>query len=73
MFNTATLALSMWAASRAFFALGGVEPLAMGHAPVGSLVFPLGAMAAVYFAFNSGLMSIVIGLAVTREMAYVRN
>jgi putative nucleotidyltransferase with HDIG domain len=62
VFNTSALAVSMWGASRTFFVLAGVEPLATGHAPIASLVGPMVALCAVYFALNSGLTAIVIGL-----------
>jgi putative nucleotidyltransferase with HDIG domain len=61
-FNAAALALSMWTAARAFFALAGVAPLAMGDAPITGLVAPLLAMVVVYFVLNSGLTAVAVGL-----------
>ena len=62
LMNTATAALGMWTGSHLFFWLTGVPPLAQAHAPVGQLIFPLFALAAVYFLMNSGLIAIAIGL-----------
>ena len=61
-FNTASLALSMWASASTFFALAGVEPLALGAAPITPLVAPLLALTLVYFVLNSGLTAIAIAL-----------
>jgi putative nucleotidyltransferase with HDIG domain len=61
-FNAAALALSMWGSWRAFFALAGVAPLAIGHAPIAPLVGPLVALTLVYFALNSGLTAVAVGL-----------
>jgi putative nucleotidyltransferase with HDIG domain len=61
-FNMAALAIAMWAAGRTFFALAHVEPLARTQAPVAPLVLPLLAMAVVFFAINSGLTAVVVGL-----------
>jgi putative nucleotidyltransferase with HDIG domain len=61
-FNGAALALSMWGGARTFFALSGVAPLAIGHAPVAPLVLPLVAFTVVYFVLNSGLAAIAVGL-----------
>ncbi len=61
-FNTAALAISMWGGAHAFFLAAGVAPLAQSRAPLGALVLPLLAMTAVYFALNSGLTAIAVGL-----------
>src|SRR5437868_6577629 len=61
-FNTASLALSMWASSSTFFALADVEPLAIGQAPITPLVAPLLALTLVYFELNSGLAAVAIAL-----------
>src|SRR5438105_3169084 len=61
-FNTASLALSMWASASTFFALAGVEPLAIGQAPITPLVLPLLALTVVYFVMNSGLTAVAIAL-----------
>src|SRR5207237_4489135 len=41
VFNTASLAVSMWAAAHVFFLISRVEPLAVGHTPMATLVLPL--------------------------------
>lgn len=61
-FNTAAPALSLWIAGQAFFLLAGVPPLAEAEAPISALVFPLLCLVVLYFALNSGLISIVVGL-----------
>jgi putative nucleotidyltransferase with HDIG domain len=61
-FNVAALSIAMWVAVRTFFALARVEPLARTHAPIAPLVLPLFAMAVVFFAINSGLTAVVVGL-----------
>jgi putative nucleotidyltransferase with HDIG domain len=61
-FNAAALALSMWASGSTFFALAGVGPLAIQHAPITPLVWPLVALTGVYFALNSGFTAIAVGL-----------
>jgi putative nucleotidyltransferase with HDIG domain len=61
-FNAAALALAMWGSASTFFVLSGVGPLALVDAPITQLVGPLLAMAAVYFALNSGLTAVAVGL-----------
>ena len=62
VFNMAALSLSIWGGAWTFFALAGVEPLAIGHAPVARLVVPLMALTSVYYVLNSGLTAIAVGL-----------
>jgi putative nucleotidyltransferase with HDIG domain len=62
VFNTAALATSMALASRVFFALAGVPPLAIGGDPIVPLVGPLVAYVIVYFVLNSAFTAIAIGL-----------
>ena len=62
VFNTASFAFSMWVAARAFFLIARVQPLAISHAPMATLVMPLLALCATYFSLNSGLTAIVIAL-----------
>jgi putative nucleotidyltransferase with HDIG domain len=62
VFNTASLALSMWAASRTFVLISGVEPLAISHAAIGPQVVPMLSLCAVYFGLNSGLTAVAIAL-----------
>ena len=61
-FNIAALSLSIWGGARTFFALAGVEPLAIGHAPVARLVVPLMALTVVFYVLNSGLTAVAVGL-----------
>jgi putative nucleotidyltransferase with HDIG domain len=61
-FNCAALSISIWCAGQSFFALAGVEPLIVSHTPIVGLVLPLLALTIVYFALNSGLTAVVIGL-----------
>ena len=61
-FNVASLSVTMWVAGRTFFSLAHVQPLALSEAPIAPLVLPLVTMAVVFFAINSGLTAIVVGL-----------
>jgi putative nucleotidyltransferase with HDIG domain len=61
-FNTATLAVSIWVGSHAFFLAARTAPLSQSKPPLGALVLPLLVMTAVYFALNSGLTAIAVGL-----------
>src|SRR5581483_3629961 len=60
-FNTASLAVAMWAASETFFLVARVQPLVISGAPIASLVLPLLLLTAVYFGLNSGLTAVAIG------------
>ena len=71
LFNFANLGLSMWAAGQAFFFLSGTPPLYTGLAPRPSIVVYVAIMMAVYFAVNTGLTAIVIGLSARRPIAAV--
>jgi HD-GYP domain-containing protein (c-di-GMP phosphodiesterase class II) len=62
IFNTSALAVSMWVAAQTFFLIARVRPLAQDMQPVGTLVLPLLAMTAVYFALNSGLTAVAVAL-----------
>jgi putative nucleotidyltransferase with HDIG domain len=61
-FNTATLAVSMWAGSHVFFLAAGIAPLSQSTPSLVALVLPLLGMTAVYFALNSGLTAVAVGL-----------
>jgi len=61
-FNTSALALSLYVGSWVFFRMAGVEPLAAGVAPIAPLVAPLIALTVLYFALNSVLTAIAVGL-----------
>ena len=71
LFNFANLALSMWSAGTVFFALSGAPPLFGGPAPSPNVVLYVAAMVAVYFAVNTWLTAIVIGLSSRRSIAAV--
>jgi putative nucleotidyltransferase with HDIG domain len=66
-FNTSNSALGMWAGSHVFFWTSGVPPLTHTQVPVGALVVPLLAFAAVYYVTNSGLIAVAIGLDARRS------
>jgi putative nucleotidyltransferase with HDIG domain len=61
-FNMGELAISMWVGSHAFFLAAGIAPLSQSKPSLGALVLPLLAMTVVYFALNSGLTAIAVGL-----------
>jgi putative nucleotidyltransferase with HDIG domain len=61
-FNAVAPALSLWVAGSVFFLVTGVEPLITSDTPIGPLVTPLLALAGIYFALNSGLMAVAVGL-----------
>jgi putative nucleotidyltransferase with HDIG domain len=71
IFNFANLALSIWAAGHVFFGLSGGQPLYAGGAPTGYVVLYLAAMILTYFAVNTGLTAIVVGLAKRESIASV--
>jgi putative nucleotidyltransferase with HDIG domain len=71
VFNFANLALSMWAAGTLFFAASGLTPLYMGPAPSADVVLYLAVMILTYFAMNTGLTAIVLGLATRQSIAAV--
>src|SRR3954464_10528603 len=60
LFNFAAPAIAVWLASQAFYALAGVEPLALNPRPILGLVFPLLVLAVVYFLLNSWLIAIAV-------------
>jgi putative nucleotidyltransferase with HDIG domain len=61
-FNAVAPALSLWVAGHAFFLITGAAPLAANDARVGPLIPALFFLATIYFALNSGLMAIAVGL-----------
>jgi putative nucleotidyltransferase with HDIG domain len=61
-FNTAAVAVSMWVASHVFFVIAGIAPLSQSQPSLGALILPLLAMTVVYFALNSGLTAIAVGI-----------
>jgi putative nucleotidyltransferase with HDIG domain len=58
LFNLATVSLSIWTASRAFFWLAGAEP--GSTLPLSHLVGPLFMLAALYFLINSWLVAFAL-------------
>jgi putative nucleotidyltransferase with HDIG domain len=58
LFNLATVALSIWLASHAFYWLAGTEP--GENLPLSQLVVPLFVLAALYFLINSWLVAFAL-------------
>lgn len=71
VFNFSNLGLSMWAAGNLFFAASGMSPLLTGPPPSAGVVVYLGLMILTYFALNTGLTAIVVGLATRGSIAAV--
>jgi putative nucleotidyltransferase with HDIG domain len=71
VFNFANLGLSMGAAGSLFFYASGTAPLYQGNPPAASILVYLTVMTGVYFAVNSGLTAIVVGLSARRSIAAV--
>src|SRR5437016_5138001 len=61
-FNTAEVALSLWAAGQLFFLISGTRPLIDSGLSIRALPMWVFVLSGVYFALNSGLMAIAIGL-----------
>ena len=59
-FNFAEPTLSVWVASRVYFALAGVGPLSQGPATIAQIGLPALALCAVYFLMNSGLNALAM-------------
>lgn len=62
LFNFGAPALAVWIASRAFYAVSKIEPLAQAPRPIFDLVLPLALLAIVYFLLNSWLIAVAVGL-----------
>jgi diguanylate cyclase (GGDEF)-like protein/putative nucleotidyltransferase with HDIG domain len=62
LFNFAAPAVAVWIAAKAFYALSGIEPLALAPHPIFGLVFPLLVLAVLYFLLNSWLIAIAVAL-----------
>src|SRR4051812_18892305 len=62
LFNTLGATLAMFVASKTFFALAGIGPLASSHAPVTSLILPLMALAVLYFTLNCGIVAFAVAI-----------
>jgi putative nucleotidyltransferase with HDIG domain len=59
-FNLAEPTLTMWTASKVYYLLAGVAPIAHGNASIGEIGPPALALAAVYFVMNSGLNALAV-------------
>src|SRR5688500_4251318 len=62
LFNSGAPALAFWVGAQVFYRLSGTTPLFGKAAPIETLLFPIVAFVFVYFALNSGLTAIAIGL-----------
>jgi putative nucleotidyltransferase with HDIG domain len=71
LFNVGNLCLSSWLAGWVFFAMAGAPPLYRFDGSFTSLVTPLVAMTATYFATNSGLTAAVVALVSRRSLGKV--
>ena len=61
-FNAVAPALSLWVAGHVFFLITGAAPLAANEAKIGPLIPALFLLATIYFALNSGLIAVAVGL-----------
>jgi putative nucleotidyltransferase with HDIG domain len=71
VFNAASTAASLGAASYLFFWLAGSGPLIEGTRPLSEIVLPLAAMTLTWFVLNSGLTSVAIALESGKPIAEV--
>jgi diguanylate cyclase (GGDEF)-like protein/putative nucleotidyltransferase with HDIG domain len=62
LFNFAASAVAVWIASKAFYLLAGIEPLARVYTPILGLVVPLLILAVLYFLLNSWLIAFAVAL-----------
>jgi PAS domain S-box-containing protein len=62
IFNACAPALSLGIATSVFFAISRVPPLAANVTPIAPLLLPLLLLTVLYFALNSGLVSVAVGL-----------
>lgn len=62
LFNFAAPAIAVWIASRAFYGLAGIQPLAIAPYPIFGLVLPLLVLAVLYFLLNSWLIAIAVAI-----------
>ena len=61
-FNAVAPALSLWVAGHVFFQITSAAPLAATDARIGPLIPALFLLATIYFALNSGLIAVAVGL-----------
>jgi putative nucleotidyltransferase with HDIG domain len=67
-FNAVAPAVSIWVAAKCFFLIADVQPLSLASAtPIAPLILPLVYLTIIYFALNSGLMAIAVGLEASRS------
>lgn len=62
LFNSGAPAIAFWIGAQAFFFLSGTGPMFRGGVSVDTVVVPIACFALVYFALNSGLLSIAVAL-----------
>jgi putative nucleotidyltransferase with HDIG domain len=62
LLNSSAPALAFWAGAQVFFKVSGSAPLFGSTAPIDTVIFPIAAFALVYFALNSGFISVAIAL-----------
>lgn len=62
LFNISSAALSIWAASSAFYLIAAIPPLSVKPAELHTLVFPLAVLSSTYFVLNSGLIAGALSL-----------
>jgi putative nucleotidyltransferase with HDIG domain len=62
LFNLTSCAIALWCGVQTYYLLSGSPPLVGGQSIGAWIVGPLMCLAAVYFALNSGLMALVVGL-----------
>ncbi len=61
LFNTAALAVAIWASGTVFFLFSGIEPYSKHAATLQQLFFPLLVFTVLYFLLNSWLIAIAVG------------
>ena len=61
-FNFSNLTVAVWTSGSLFFASSGAAPLLGYGGQIGPLVAPLGLLALTYFALNTGLIAVAIGM-----------
>jgi len=62
LFNSGAPAIAFWIGAQTFFFLSGTGPMFRGGVSVDTVVGPIACFALVYFALNSGLLSIAVAL-----------
>lgn len=71
LFNLSAPAVAVWIAAQVFFRLAGIEPLVRAPQPILSLLFPLLALAVIYFLLNSWLIAWAVASEQTSSAATV--